>query len=265
MSQGSGLSQVNFRMMQPPALGDKVAIEILAQGIDLAAIQEGVPPVPQIMAPALLGRSNVPRAHIIDAHQEQHHLGPQGNKIILQQDEVPVGGGAIQAGVVDPHPVKLSGEFLPQEVRPGQAVGEVETLRGAAADGDDGEIIPEIGGRLLPPEAQGIFGVDRGLGQLGGKFFACCQRHIFYGPARRSGQAGNGFPGDCRPAAPVPITPGPPGSPREIPPGFSSGYEVSSWFTCVRGSGWRPRLRPGGAPKIFISLHRDVTFPKIRI
>ena len=169
--QRPGLSQVNFRVMQPPALGDEVAIEILPQGIDLAAIQEGAPPVPQIMAPALLGRGNVPRAHVIDADQEQHHLGPQFNDIILHQDEVPVGGGAIQAGVVDPHPVKLAGEFLAQEVRPGPAVGEVEALRGAAADGDDGQVVPEIPGRRLAPEAQEIFGVDRGLGQFGGKFF----------------------------------------------------------------------------------------------
>ena len=158
--------------MQPPALGHEVAGEILPQGIDLAAIQEGAPHTPEIMPPALLGRGDVPRAHVIDADQEQHHLGPQFNDIILHQDEVPVGGGAIQAGVVDPHPIKLPGEISAQEVRPGAAVGKVEALRGAAADGDNGQIVPEIPGRRGPPEAQGIFGVDCGLGQFGGKFFS---------------------------------------------------------------------------------------------
>ena len=159
MIQRPGGSQVNFRVVQAPALGHKVAIEILPQGIDLAAIQEGVPPVPQIMAPALLGRGNVARAHVIDADQEQHHLGPQLNDIILHQDEVPVGGGAIQAGVVDPHPVKLAGEILAQEIRPGPAVGEVEALRGAAADGDDGQVVREIPGRRGAPETQAILRV----------------------------------------------------------------------------------------------------------
>jgi hypothetical protein len=82
-------SQVNFRMTQAPTLGDEVMIEILLQGIDITAGQQGAPHTPQIMRPAPLGGGNVPRAHVVDADEEQHHLGPQLDDVILHEDDMP--------------------------------------------------------------------------------------------------------------------------------------------------------------------------------
>ena len=67
---------------------------------------------------------------------------------------------------------KSRASLLAQEIGPGLAVGEIEALGGAAADGEDGEVIGKVGRRRRPPEAQGIFGVYRGLGQFGGELLS---------------------------------------------------------------------------------------------
>ena len=147
----------------------KITIEVQSQGIDLASIGQGSYPAAEAGPGPVV---EVSHPHVVDPHQKQDHLGFQVDHVIFHQDEVAISGGAVQPGIVDPELGKIPGQLLAQQIGPGLAVGEIEALGGAAADGEDGEVIGKVGGRRRPPETQAIAGADGGLGQFGGELLS---------------------------------------------------------------------------------------------
>jgi hypothetical protein len=95
---------------------------------------------------------------VVQPDQEDGDLGPQSGNVALHQHDVAERRRAIQASVVDPGALEALTEAKAEPVRPRVPVGEVEALRGAAADGEDGQVIPEALGRLGAAKPERVLG-----------------------------------------------------------------------------------------------------------